>query len=309
MGIGKKAVYIETLQRKIVVRKILSVILVVIALASLVFTGILIHRLSKTQNARALELWQDSDYQAVYDLSIQNLESAPLSTFWLTMKGFSSYQLASAQINAKETELYIDASIYALRKALLAQKNEDLERLHYVLGKAYFLKGEYYADLAIEQLEKARSLSYIPPDLPEYLGLSYSRIGDYKKSIASFTEALGDYPSDLLLLAIARNYAALDDTMNSSAYLMRCIEQTRDVGVRNQARLQLGINLIKDEDWEKAKEEFLNILLDDNQNANAHYYLGDIWLGLGDSVKARAEWRKALRIDPSHALSRQRLSL
>lgn len=309
MGRAKRAVYIESLKKKIAIRRILAVLLVIIGLAALAITTIFITKIIHTDNSRALSLWRDSDYQAVYVISIENLEKSPLSPFWLTMKGFSAYQLASAQVTAQETETYIDEAVYALRQALLERKRDDDPRVHYVLGKAYFLKGEYYADLCINHLEKARLMGYEPLDLAEFLGLSYSRIGDHQKSIESFTRALGDYPSDLLLLALAKSYSALEDTMNSSAYLLRCIDQTKDIDIKNQARIHLGINYIKEREWTAAQEVLDAVLADDEQNAEAHYNLGEVFQGLGDSVKARSEWRKALRIDPSHAASRERLKL
>lgn len=308
MGRSKRAVYIESLKKKIAIRRILSVLLVILAIAALGISVALTGKISHTDNSRALSLWRDSDYQSVYTLALKNLEKAPLSGFWLTMKGFSAFQLASAQVTAEETETFIDQAIFALRKALLDDKLND-PRVYYVLGKAYFLKGEFYADVSINYLEKARQMGYEPLDLAEFLGLSYSRTGDYQKSIEAFTRALGDYPSDLLLLALARNYTALDDTMNSSAYLLRCIDQTKDVDIKNQARIQLGVNYIKDGEWAAAQVVFSAVLSDDEQNAVAHYHMGEVFQGLGDSVKARSEWRKALRIDPSHAPSRERLKL
>lgn len=309
MGRSKRAVYIESLKKKIAIRRVLAVFLVAAGIVALVFSVVLVKKIIHTDNSRALTLWRESDYQSVYILSIDNLKENPLSPFWLTMKGFSAYQLASAQITVQETEDFINEAVYALRQALLNKDQAADPRIHYVLGKAYYIKGEYYADLAIDHLETARNMGYDPLDLAEFLGLSYSRIGKYQESIEAFTRALGDYPSDLLLLALARNYAALDDTMNSSAYLLRCIDQTKDIDTKNQARVQLGINYIHENDWPAAQEVLNAVLAEEDQNAEAHYRLGEVFQGLGDSVKARSEWRKALRIDPSHASSRERLKL
>jgi Tfp pilus assembly protein PilF len=50
----------------------------------------------------------------------------------------------------------------------------------------------------------------------------------------------------------------------------------------------------------KAEAEYLAVLARDPNSAEAHFYLGEIYAGLNDKVKARAEWRKTLLIDPSH---------
>ena len=48
------------------------------------------------------------------------------------------------------------------------------------------------------------------------------------------------------------------------------------------------------------------ILALDPNAADAHYYLGEIYLKMTDPVRARSEWRKALLIDPSHYGARLR---
>ena len=65
--------------------------------------------------------------------------------------------------------------------------------IHYILGKAYFHKGKFYADLAISHLLKARELGYVAADMNEYLGLAYSLV-------ARFGEA-----SDYFLKAVEKN--------------------------------------------------------------------------------------------------------
>jgi Tfp pilus assembly protein PilF len=44
----------------------------------------------------------------------------------------------------------------------------------------------------------------------------------------------------------------------------------------------------------------------DPQSADAHFFLGEVYAKMNDPVKARAEWRNALIIDPSHYGARLR---
>jgi tetratricopeptide (TPR) repeat protein len=238
----------------------------------------------------------------------------------LTLHGFASYELAIAQINSFDTLKYINDSIASLRKALLSKEGSADARLHYVLGKAYYYKGPSYADLAIRYLEMAREGAWAARDIPEYLGLAYASVRDYRNSVAAFSLALssgadGDnqtgpgHPSDLLLLSIARSYTALGEQDSAMAYLARCLESSRDSDIRVTARLLMGDILGKSGDTAAAETQYLSILEEDGENADAHYQLGELYAAGGDTTRARAEWRRAVRIDPAHKPSRTRLNM
>ena len=265
---------------------------------------------SHSGNARKQlrELFESGVFEAAYLQSRELLQASPLDTFLLTVHGFSAYQLAIAQINTFDTVAYINDSIWSIRKALLSRENSSDGRLFYVLGKAYFHKGPEYADLAVYYLEKARDSSFRATDIPEYLGLSYAALGDYRSSVAAFSQALVAEPSDLLLFSIARSYEALDEFEPAGAYLVRCLEVSRDSNTINAARLLLGSILLKTGDISGAEAEFLRVIEDSGDNAEAHYQLGELFALQGDITRARAEWRRAIRIDPAHVPARSRLN-
>ncbi|MDR3166968.1 MAG: tetratricopeptide repeat protein [Treponema sp.] len=270
-----------------------------------------------------LELWEKGSYEQTFAISRDELSKKPMDYFFLTLHGFSAYQLAIAQINSFDTLTFIDSCIWSLRKALLTRETEDDGPVYYVLGKAYYYKGTAYAELAVKFLEKARSVSYQARDIPEYLGLAYASIQDYRNSVAAFTLALeppqdtpmqdpgeGDaYPSDLLLLAIARSYIALDETDAAKAYLVRCVDISRDFDTIVMARLLLGGIFSKAGDAEGAETQYMAILNEGGENAEAHYQLGELYAAAGDPTRARAEWRRAVRIDPAHGPARVRLNM
>jgi tetratricopeptide (TPR) repeat protein len=262
-------------------------------------------------------LWKNGEYKEVYDESGLRLAEKPLDFFLLSLRGYSAYQLAVAQINNQDMQMYDDESISALRKALLQKGGERNGRVRYVLGKAYFTKGPDYANLAVRYLEEALLFSYRADDIPEYLGLAYAELGDYRKSIEAFSEALvpvdkdgaDDSPSDILLLAIARSYFEMSEFDSARAYLAQCIDASKDFSVQVSARLLLGRVLMKKGDVEGAEQQYLRILNEGGDQADARYELGVLYAARGENTKARAEWRKVLRLDPAYTPAIARLTM
>jgi tetratricopeptide (TPR) repeat protein len=275
------------------------------SLISLAFVKFMGNRGDRRELVR---LWESSSFERAYTESGALLVQKPLDFFLLTLHGFSAYQLAVAQINNSGAAAYIDDCIWSLRKALLSKDGTNDGRLYYVWGKAYHDKRHGYADLAVRYLERARMAGFSAGDIPQYLGLAYAEIGDYRSSVGAFSQALGESAvSDLLLLSIARSYRALEERDQARAYLVRCLDVSKDSRTAITARLLLGEVLAETGDAAAAEAEFLRVIDEGGGNADAHYQLGEIYAAGGDPVRARAEWRKAVGIDPAHRLSRARL--
>ncbi|MCL2191920.1 MAG: tetratricopeptide repeat protein [Treponema sp.] len=257
-----------------------------------------------------LRLWEAGLFSEVHSLSREALMSRPLDYFLLTMHGFSAYQLGISQANSLRAALYFDDSIRALRKAMLLRESERDGRLFYVLGKAYFYKGDGFSDSAIRYLERARALGHTASDIPEFLGLAYAAIGDYRNSVIAFAEALQTTrPSALLLLSIAESYIALEEFEKARAYLMRCIAVSMDFQTTITARLFLADVLRMLGDHNGAIGQLMEILEEAGENAEARFQLGELYALQGDNTRARAEWRRAVSADPTHLRARARLSL
>ena len=283
-----------------------AVILVLLSLIPLIYVKL------KGQNGheqRELrELYDSGAFETVYSQSSDLLKEKPLDPFLLTINGFSAYELAIAQINSFDTISYVDSCIWSLRKTMLFRENSSDGRVFYVLGKAYYYKGPGYADLAINYLEKALAAAYKAADIPEYLGLAYAAIRDFRSSVAAFTLALnGEGPSDILLISIARSYLALDEYESGRAYLIRCLETSKDFKVITAARLLLGEILFKTGDFEAAEAEYLQVIEETGGDAEAYFQLGELYASMGNTTRARSEWRRAIRLDPAHRLARSRL--
>lgn len=258
-----------------------------------------------------LALWDKGQYEDVLSEAKKGLQKKPMDAFLLMIYGFSAYQVAEAQPAPQDAQVYYDECIASLRKVLLHNSMNRDGRIPYVLGKAYFRSGPSFADSAILYLEKARSLGFSAPDIPEFLGLAYASVKDYRNSVAAFSQALlpDKTPSDLLLLAIAKSYLGLEENDSAKAYLYQCIDTSKDMEIKAKAQLLLASILGSEGKHQEAMDQYLAIIADNDQNAEAHFQLGELYAKAGDMIKARAEWRKTLRIDPNHGPARMRLSM
>ena len=258
-----------------------------------------------------LQLWESMAFNEVFYLSGEQLEVNPLDYFLLTINGFSAYQLAIAQINNFNMLHYIDRAIWSLRNAMLLRESVNDGRLFYVLGKSYFYKGAGYGDLAIKYLEKARDTGFNARDIPEYLGLAYASVGDYRSSVAAFTQAFtpGKPASDNLLLSIARSYIAMGEFGMAFGYLQNCVETSPDSRSVVMSRLLLAEIYVNNGEYDNAESQYAKILETSGENAEVRFQLGELYNMRGDTTRARSEWRMAYRQDPSHAGARARLNI
>jgi tetratricopeptide (TPR) repeat protein len=306
---GYHSEYGSRVHRKQVFHGILLVFagIILAAILAALFTGWK-NRLGN-EKKELLRLWENGRYDAAYGLSGEKLEHSPMDGFLLTIRGFSAFQLAVAQINAFDTLRFIDDCIWSLRKVLLSKHGSGNPQVPYVLGKAYYHKGPAYADLAVKFLEKARAASYDARDIPEYLGLAYASLQDYRNSVISFSLALDSGPpSDRLLLYMAQSYMQLEEMENAKAYLLRCIDVSKDSNLVLSARFLLGSVFSAQGESGEAEALYLAVLEENPENAEAHFRLGELYAARGDDIRARAEWRRAYKIDPTHEQARERLT-
>ena len=263
-----------------------------------------VHALSKS--------WKSYDYESVYEISKGILNSSPFNNAALTYHGYAAFYLGVSSLDKMNEQNYLDEAINSLRLALLDAQSSLKAQLSYMLGKAYFYKNTvssyYYADLAVKYLELAKSRGYKADDIAEYLGMSYAALGMTMDSISSFTEALLVRESDTLLFSIAEQYYKAGQNAAAEQYLFRVIKECDDENLILQSRMLLGSIYIAENKYEEATEEFLSVLEKNENSADAHYQLGILYEKQGDMVKARAEWRNALRIQVNHRGALEKLA-
>jgi tetratricopeptide (TPR) repeat protein len=279
-----------------------------VIVSALIISGL--HKGVKNKSRELLRIWNAGNYEQAYEISKEALNEKPVDYFLLTINGFSAYQWGISQINNQNTLFFIDNCIRSLRKAMLLKNSAKDARVYYVLGKAYSYKGPEYSDLAVKYLEMADNLHYEAQDIPEYLGLAYAAAGDYRSSVEAFTKAFKTGSvSDNLLMSIARSYMAMSEYSMASGYLKRCIELSPDSKSIFSARLLLAEVYIHSGDNNGAQAQYLKILSESGENAEVRYRLGELFNLMGDTARARAEWRIAYRQDPAHAKARARLNI
>ena len=293
------------------IRTVLVVFFSVSAIVTGVFVILHVRSNMGSEMRDLLQIWNNGDYEAAYITSRNALTEKPVDYFFLTINCFSAYQMGISQINNQNMQQYINECIFSLRKALLHKESENDGRVYYVLGKAYGYKGDKYSDLAVKYLETANDLSYTASDIPEFLGLAYAAYGDYRKSVEAFSLAFSNNkpPSDNLLLSIARSYIAMEEYNTAYGYLQRCIDISPDSRSVVVSRFLLAEIYNINGNYDNAESQYLQIISESGENAEARFQLGELYNQLGDTTRARAEWRLAYRQDPSHARARARLNI
>ncbi|MDD7451693.1 MAG: tetratricopeptide repeat protein [Treponema sp.] len=268
---------------------------------------------NKTSSTYIYKKWAENDYAAVYEACTQKLLKQPYNNLALTFKGYAGFYLSVSQVDSSVARDYLDEAIFNLRVALQSARKSVIPQLKYMLGKCYFYKNTlssyyYYADLAVNYLVEAQDSGYKSDDIFEYLGLSYASLGKTSESIAAFTEALLVRESDSLLVSIAEQYSKAGQKSAAKQYLHRVITQDDDESLVLRSRLLLARIYVEEKDFSSARKEFEAILQKNENSADAHYGLGVVYEQQGDLVRARAEWRKALRLQINHPDALKKIS-
>lgn len=244
-------------------------------------------------------------YSSVYETSLQILENKPYHNTALAFHGYSSFMLAESETDNMKSQQLLDEAIFSLRTAKRNCREDVLPQINYMLGRAYFYKGKlsnyhYYSDLVVKYLNLAVDAGYVSDDIPLLLGLSYASLGDTDNSIAAFTEALLVRESDTLLFNIAKQYCNNEQHSVAKQYLVRVFETSENEDLLNKSHILLGQIYINEKNYDDAEAEYNYILQKDENSADAHYGLGLVHELRGDNIKARAEWRKCLKIQFNH---------
>jgi len=306
---------IERQKNRFVLRFLIFIsIVAIIVILSIILVKFIHSKNHNSNSITALEdNWKKYDYQRVYEISTAILADKPLNITARMYHGYSSFFLAVSQTDNSVTETYLKDALKSLRIALQNTEEENRAQLEYMLGRTYFYKDissnyQYYADLAIKYLLLAQEHGYSSDDIAECLGLSYAALGETQKSIEAFGEALLVRESDTLLLSIAEQYFKIGNMANAKAYLFRVRDITKNEDLILRTSFLLGEIFVEENELESAEKEFHSILEKNENSADAHYGLGVLYEKQGDTTKARAQWRRVLRIQPNHEGALKKMS-
>jgi tetratricopeptide (TPR) repeat protein len=264
-------------------------------------------RIQPEQELQSLsDLWQNRLYDEVISRCDAQLRGNPLEPMTLAYRGFAYFYKAVSEVTLEERIPYLDEAIVSLRRSKLDPADSWNAEADYILGKAYYHKGKYYYDLTLDYLQAALAAGYQREDIYDYLGLAATQLDLLEEGLEYFQTALEINPTDLLLLTVGQSYLQLERSKEAEEYLLRSVNKTEDTAVEIRARFLLGQMYFDREDYFKAEDQYSEILKLDSDSSDAHYYLGEIYSKMNDPVRARAEWRRALAIDPSHYGARLR---
>ncbi len=252
-------------------------------------------------------LWEEKNYGEIIRVTDSILKKNPMDPHALVFNGFANFYTGVNQTSAEDKIFYIDAAVKSLRRAKLHSRPPLRGEADYILGKSYYHKGLHYADLSARYMLDSIQEKYIGQDSYEYLGLAFSSLGEYGESLKYFLKAGENNPSDLLFLTLAQTYYQLGDKASSEEYLMRAVNKSQDPLLTEKARFLLGDIYFQNKEYIKSEEQYLKVLEMNPQSPDTHFHLGEVYAALGDGVKARAYYRRALRIDPNHFGALRRL--
>ena len=247
-----------------------------------------------------VDLWEKQDYETILSLGESTLSESPLDVGALAYAGYSSYYLAVSRKSQEERNSFLDRAIRHLRLRNVTVSDDLTPMIDYVLGKAYYLKGPSYADLADYYLRRSLDAGYRNDDTYEFLGQAASALGDYKTSLDWFTLAARDRPTDRLLLRMGEDSISLGRYDDAAAYFMRSLDVTRDDALRKKGLFQLGKLYYDMKNFTRARDTLAELAELAPDDAEAHFLLGEVYFELGDMASARREWFRTTYIRPDH---------
>jgi len=247
--------------------------------------------------------WNDVRAEANFSLTVK-----PLDAFYLSFRGLSAYYKGMDLPEGEERTGLLDEAVISLRKAITTKGEMPKAQVEYVLGKAYFAKGDSYFDEAVKYMELSIASGYFGVDSWEYLALAYVSLGYKAKAVKSFEVALSWSRTDLLLLSAAKAYLDFGQPIKAESLLLELLASGKDDLAKENGRFIMGDISKSRGNLSKAEEQYSLILAKNPSSSEAHYRIGIIYQIMGDSIKARAEWRKAVALDPMHVASRQKLA-
>jgi tetratricopeptide (TPR) repeat protein len=243
---------------------------------------------------------QTGNYNVVIREGAPYTLKRPYNARLMRYLGEAHYQISSG-LSGKERDESIDEAIRYLRRGIvLSRYGEFLARSYYVLGMSYFKKGAYYHELAAEYLRKSLDAGYRDDAVYEVLGYCYYKLGVYDQAIVYLSKANEKNPKDIVRLYLAYSYNSKGDAKAALEELDAIAGSTRDDAILEEALLlKAGIST-RNGDLAASRESLRKVFELNQNSADAHFWLGNVFEKEGDIISARKEWRTALKIDPKH---------
>ncbi len=290
-------------KKRILLVKWLPVLLIIGLVASGISFGIIHFSTSfftvGEVQADLKSLWENNSWGEIVSYTEHDLEKNPLKENSLVFAGMGHFY-ASLELPQDQRVQHLNSAVKYLRRYLALDQRPFLEEVHFILGKAYYYLGRYYADLSIFHLEKSLEMGYFNKELYSFLGLAYSGLEKYEKAIYFFERALGYSEDDLLRWSLAFVHYKKNNLNEAEKNLQLALMNTNENALLKKYRLLLAEIYLKQNQIELAEKEYDKILQLDPNSAEGHFFLGEIYSKKGEPERARSFWRRALQLDPYH---------
>lgn len=252
-------------------------------------------------------LWENGSYAEVSSLAETKLLEHPMDREALLFAGYSRFFLAISRLSAEERTSDLDASIKHLRLLIARGGIPHPEKINYILGKAYLLKGTYWADLAIYYLQLSLDEGYLAEDSFEFMGKAYSQLGEFENALYWYQKAAENHPTDRLLLTLGEEAFQLGLYDEAADYYWQSINGTRDESLKKRGLSQLGQLYYDVENYLMARGVLESLVSMEPGNQNYQFLLGETYHELGLDREARVAWHAVARINPRHVGALHRL--
>lgn len=257
---------------------------------------------------RAVAAWNDGRIDEVLATTDRILEIRPLEPRALALRGFAQFQAAlDVSDGERRDEMLVEATV-ALRRVLLADPDARLRaEVDYTLGRVYYHRGAYFFPAAIVHLTDAETHFGDRIDRLEYVALAQQGVGDVAGAEETMRDVLSRTNDPVHGLVLGEMLVETAQFREAADVLSRVVDSGVEGSVRRDALLAFG--------WAQhglgtfgAARETLELLIAEAPGfADARFALGEVFLALDEPERARFEWREAVRLDPNHIESLQRL--
>jgi len=267
----------------------------------------LVNAFGVSESYQLYELWRNGERQALIAAANETLEHRPMQPDALTLRGFAHFYTGMASNDRAERDSFLRAAVADLRRALLVEDPPMEAEIHYVLGKTYFHRGQFFYDLAVEELGEAAERGLHREDMFEYLAVASVDLGEPEAAVEYLQEAIESSPKAILYHTLGATLLAMDRLNEAEDALQQAVRLSDDTVLLEQSRLTLGELYRRQGELERSESQYRRILEENPRSADAHFYLGELFQERGETERARFEWREAFRIDPNHLEAIQRL--
>ncbi len=259
------------------------------------------------REVRYQKLWEESNYQELVRFAEETLAEHPLDGNSLFYAGLGHFYISNASVEIQEQQRHLQEAIINLRQVLILEHAPQRDIVNYTLGRAYFHKGQFYYELAIEYILAAIDAGFVDPQAYQYLGGAYAKIGDNEKSIRYLESALESFSTPDLKMALAELYILNQRYGDANNIINELYTQIAadDSDARTVQRVTLlKINL----EIESGRYDVAKSLLEDfvdqyPNNAEGYYLFGVLYERDQQPEQARYQWRTAVRVNPHHSAS------